>query len=164
MQEKHRADDRHSERMPPVFSPPAARTPAAATATLPSPGTSSEKPEVPDRLYNAFKKRMLRDLELLARSMKAAATPDRDAASSTTTGASTSRRSWKLKCKRASEKATSVSTDEELFRDPHAPSAKKRKRKKSDDSGEEEPKDDKAADKKNQPAADDDDAPVPPSQ
>ena len=98
--------------------------------------------------------------------------PDNDAASSHTTGASTSRRSSKSKSKRkrVSERATSFSNDEELFRDPNAPQVKKRKRKKSiplyisDDSGEAEPKDDKAAANKDPSAAGDDDAPVPPSQ
>ena len=98
--------------------------------------------------------------------------PDNDGASSHTTGASTSRRSSKSKSKRnrVSERATSFSNDEELFRDPNAPQVKKRKRKKSiplyisDDSGEAEPKDDKAAANKDPSAAGDDDAPIPPSQ
>ena len=174
VKEKHRADDRHSERMPPVVSPPAARTPAAATATAASPGSSSDLPEVSQKTYNKLKRMLQNDPDLKRRVMAAAETPDNDAASSSTTGASTSRKSSKSKSKRkrVSEKATYISTDEELFRDPHAPLEKKKKRKKSlpmyisDDSGEEKPKEDKTAATKDQPGANaggDDDI-VPPSQ
>ena len=71
---------------------------------------------------------LMNDPDLKHWMMTAAEKPDNDAASSTTTGASTSRRSSKSKRKRAAGKATSVSTDEDLFCDPHAPPAKQRKR------------------------------------
>ena len=172
VREKHRADDRRSERMPPVVSPPAARTPAAATATAAGAGSSADLPEMSPRTYDRLRRLMRDDPDLRRRVRETDDPPDNDGASSHTTGASTSRRSSKSKSKRkrVSERATSFSTDEELFRDPNAPRVKKRKRKKSiplsisDDSGEAEPKDDKAAANKDPSAAGDDDAPIPPSQ